>query len=112
MQIYFLTYNRTAEADQFYKQLSTLGADRGTVVLKKLLCLVPEESYPFRSGDLLILYVSTEDELQTLVAGREAFSHCRVILILPNGKADVIHQGLLLKPRFIDYKNGSQKILM
>lgn len=112
MQIYFLTVRQTSESDQFFKQLASLGAEYDILFLRKLIDPKSNFKCPFLTGDLVVLYINSEEELRRLVAIQEALAHCLIILILPNGRTKIIHQGLQLSPRFIDDKNGDQKILM
>lgn len=112
MNIYFLTALQTLSAERFYKRLNAIAPDENITTIKKVTGMNGNLETPFRVDDLIILYINNISELDIAIAKREYFGHSRLIIVLPDGRPQTIHKGLQLKPRFIDYRNSDQKILV
>lgn len=113
MNIYFYTAGRPDSSKQFFDRLKKrLAGDAGTSPLHTLEEIDVAKSITLRSGDVLILYAETRDDLDTMVCRQEVFAGCRIILILPDGNRETIHKGYLIRPRFIDYKDSDLNMLI
>lgn len=112
MKIYFLTALQTSASEQFYQSLNAVAPDRSITNIKKVVGMNGNIHHPFGVDDLIILYINNVNELDQAIAKKEFLTHCRIILVLPNGNRSTIHKGLQLKPRYIDYRNGDQQVLL
>jgi hypothetical protein len=57
--------------------------------------------------DIALLYASTAEDLDDLVANRNLFLNLRLVLILPDSDEGTIAKGHLLRPRFMSYQDNS-----
>jgi hypothetical protein len=55
--------------------------------------------------DIALLYASTAEDLDDLVANRNLFQNLRLVLILPDSDEGTVAKGHLLRPRFMSYQD-------
>lgn len=63
--------------------------------------LQPTVEKPLRSGDLIILHIKSDDDLKQLIANKNMFDHCRLILIITKKVFQSSKKYHDLNPRFI-----------
>ncbi len=52
-----------------------------------------------RNGDLLIIYIRNQEELQTLICSKNEYSNYKIYLIFQEDDPELIKAGLLLNPK-------------
>lgn len=103
MNLFFYADAESEAAEQFKKHLLKRGILSDLTVLPEGSRLNSHHSLKLRSGDVMILFASTNKEFENLLEIHDRFDHFLVILILPNRDTEIVAVSHMLKPRFITF---------
>ena len=99
MNIFFYAVQKSTEALDVLNWLKALRPPLHIQVLPSGLGLSSEESMGIRNGDLLIIYVRNQEELQTLLDSKNEYSNYKIYLIFQKDDPELIKAGVLLNSK-------------
>lgn len=106
MNLFFYEKTPSVEAEMFMDALRERKHLRSLRPLPTSEQLTTGHSLNTSYGDLLILFVTTDAELQGLLAMHEAFNDFQVVLVLKDHSIPDIITSHILKPRFITFADS------
>lgn len=109
MNLFFYAEAETAAAEHFEQQLLSRDTLASMTTLPGGSQLNSYHSLKLRSGDVMILFASTNKEVEDLISIHDKFEQFRVILVLPNHNSELVAISHILKPRFITYIDSNIK---
>lgn len=107
MNLFFYADAKSAAAEQFEEQLLSRNILEPMAVLPAGSRLNSHHSLKLRSGDVMILFASTNKEFEDLLSIHDKFEQFRIILVLPNRETEIVAVSHMLKPRFITFVDSN-----
>ncbi len=102
--IYAAPFNTAGQ--RLLKGIGALTCVQQCEYLVSIATLAHRLRQPFGQMAIGILVPSDQRELGDLVSMRHLMRDMRIVLVLPNGHADMLSDGHVLRPRFVSYSDG------
>ena len=99
MNIFYYSIQKTNQSDEVYAWLRSLSPPLHIQQLPSGKGLSSRESLNLRNGDLLIIFIRNQDELQELMKQQIESSNYKICLLFEKQDQELIRKGLLLNPR-------------
>ena len=107
MHIHLYTSESTDQAIVLIRSINNARRYQDKITIKT----INSDDINFESNieinDLIILMISTHDDLDKLVDIKENFINNSVIIVLNENNEGIINKAYLLNPRFIDFIDGN-----
>jgi hypothetical protein len=104
----FILYSASTNkaGSRLLKTVRALNAHKPYLCCATIAALIEGLRKPKSSDVVAILCPSSNDDLNQLLVIRPLLRDARVILILPDGRAQTVSEGHALRPRFVSYADG------
>lgn len=101
MHLFFYAASRSETADKYYRKLTAMHDVPECIELTAGCKFNTPAAFQLSSGDVLVLFVCNEDDMQHLQQLADDLEDFQVILLLENATPAILEQGYSLCPRFV-----------
>jgi len=103
MSIYYYTLKKNDQHHEVFNSIRNIKLNNGSSGINTIEIINDVYNSSIRSGDIIILYANSINDIDLYIKNIEILINCRIILILSKYNNEIIRNAHILRPRYIEY---------